>query len=149
MDILSNLTFGSVQFWLICFIIFAIAEGVTAGLVSIWFCFGSLAAMASSKLGAPVYAQIVIFFVVSVAMFVLTKPFLKKVLKQKNVPTNFDRLIGQNAIVTEKIDNRLETGAIKCEGKIWTARSEKMEKCFEVGDFVTITSIEGVKAIVK
>ena len=149
MAIFSNFYFGSVSFWLVCFIIFVIVEGLTAGLVSIWFCFGSICAMLASKAGAPIYVQLVIFAIVSAAMFILTKPFLKRVLKQKNIPTNFDRLIGQSAIVTEKIDNMLETGAIKCDGKIWTARSEKTGKCFDVGEFVTITAIEGVKALVK
>ena len=70
-------------------------------------------------------------------------------LKQKSEPTNLDRILTQSVIVTEKIDNYAETGAIKYDGKIWTARSADPSVTFEKGDFVTVERIEGVKVIVK
>ena len=51
--------------------------------------------------------------------------------------------------VTEKIDNKADTGAIKYDGKVWTARSNDFDVTFEKGDFVTVDRIEGVKVIVK
>ena len=38
--------------WLILLIVFAGIEGITAGLVSIWFCAGSLVALVATWLGA-------------------------------------------------------------------------------------------------
>ena len=41
--------------WLVLLVVFAVLEGVTAGLVSIWFCAGSLAALIAMH-GAGVFA---------------------------------------------------------------------------------------------
>ena len=136
-------------FWILLFIIFLIAEAATAGLVSIWFCAGALCSFVAAKVGAAVYVQIIIFIVASVALFVLTRPFVKNVIKLKSEPTNLDRIIGQSVDVTEKIDNKADTGAIKYDGKVWTARSNDFDVTFEKGDFVTVDRIEGVKVIVK
>ena len=51
-------------------------------------------------------------------------------------------------MVTEDIDNLLATGAVKCLGKEWTARSESGKK-ITAGETVTATAIEGVKLIVQ
>ena len=36
-------------FWLIAFIVFAVGEGLTVGLVSIWFAIGALGGMAKDE----------------------------------------------------------------------------------------------------
>ena len=43
--------------WLILLIVFAGIEGITAGLVSIWFCAGSLVALVATWLGASLPVQ--------------------------------------------------------------------------------------------
>lgn len=53
--------------WLVLLIAFAGIEGITAGLVSIWFCAGSLVALIATWLGASLPVQIGLFAVVSVA----------------------------------------------------------------------------------
>ncbi len=140
---------SSSMLWIGLLIIFLIAEAATVGFISIWFCFGSLCAFAAAKANTPFYVQIIVFFVTSVASIILTRPFVRNVLKLKNNPTNFDRILNQSVIVTERIDNRMDTGAIKHDGKIWTARSTKDDIIFEKGSFVTVDRVEGVKVIVK
>ena len=146
---LEMLTMSSVSVWLMLFAVFLVAEVFTAGLVSIWFCAGSLVALAVAKVGAPVYIQIVVFILVSVVLFVCTRPFAKHVLNLKNEPTNLDRIIGETVYVTEDINNMNETGAIKHDGKVWTARSLDSAKTFKTGEFVKVERIEGVKVLVK
>ncbi len=146
---IENFSLTLPSFWLILFVIFVIAEALTVGLVSVWFCAGAICAFVAAKAGTSVYVQVIVFFVVSVALLVLTRPFVRYVLKVKAEPTNLDRIIGQRVAVTEKIDNSAETGAIKYDGKIWTARSLYSDKVFNKGDFVTVEKIEGVKVIVK
>ena len=51
--------------WLILLIVFAGIEGITAGLVSIWFCAGSLVALVATWLGASLPVQIGLFAIVS------------------------------------------------------------------------------------
>lgn len=57
--------------WLVLLIAFAGIEGITAGLVSIWFCAGSLVALIATWLGASLPVQIGLFAVVSVAAMAL------------------------------------------------------------------------------
>ena len=136
--------------WLILFVVFIVAEVVTAGaLVSIWFCIGSLAAMIAARAGTPIMVQIVVFLVVSVALLILTKPFIKKVLKTKNEPTNADVIIGRIGVVVEDINNLEEKGAVKIDGKLWTARSLDEDKAIQKDSKVRIVKIQGVKVLVE
>ena len=65
---------GTIAFWVAALVVFLIVEAVTAGLVSIWFVFGSLVALICAALGAAVWLQIFWFVIVSVATLVLTRP---------------------------------------------------------------------------
>ena len=50
---------GTIAFWVVALVVFLIVEAVTAGLVSIWFVFGSLVALICAALGAAVRQGIV------------------------------------------------------------------------------------------
>ena len=114
---------GTIAFWVAALVVFLIVEAVTAGLVSIWFVFGSLVALICAALGAAVWLQIFWFVIVSVATLVLTRPLVKRYVDSRSVATNADRSIGRAAVVTERIDNLAATGAVKLDGVVWTARS--------------------------
>ena len=64
------------------------------------------------------------------------------------VPTNADRVLGEVARVTERIDNENSVGAVYVDGKTWTARSID-GTVIPAGDRVCIESMEGVKLFVK
>lgn len=135
-------------FWIIAVIIFAILEAASLGLTAIWFAFGSLAAAIVSCFGAGKIVQLIVFIAVSGICVVYTRPVVQNKLKVKNTPTNLDRVIGQTAVVTEEINNELGVGQIKAGGLVWTARSED-DSVIEKDSKVTVTAIQGVKAIVK
>lgn len=136
--------------WFILFVIFVAAEIVTAGaLVSIWFCFGALAAMFAAMAGTSFTIQMVIFIAVSVVLLIFTKPFAKKLLNGRIEATNAPALIGKYGIVTEEINNIEAAGAVKIDGKIWTARSSDEREIIKEGAEVKILDIQGVKLIVK
>lgn len=140
---------GTIAFWVVALVVFLIVEAVTAGLVSIWFVFGSLVALICAALGAAIWLQIVWFVVVSVATLVLTRPLVKRYVDSRSVATNADRNIGRTAVVTERIDNLAATGAVQLAGVIWTARSTDDAVAIEPGTHVTVRAIEGVKLIVE
>ena len=140
---------GTIAFWVVALIVFLIVEAVTAGLVSIWFVFGSLVALICAALGAAVWLQIFWFVIVSVATLVLTRPLVKRYVDSRSVATNADRSIGRAAVVTERIDNLAATGAVKLDGVVWTARSTDDAVAIETGERVTVRAIEGVKLIVE
>ena len=140
---------GTIAFWVAALVVFLIVEAVTAGLVSIWFVFGSLVALICAALGAAVWLQIFWFVIVSVATLVLTRPLVKRYVDSRSVATNADRSIGRAAVVTERIDNLAATGAVKLDGVVWTARSTDDAVAIETGEHVTVRAIEGVKLIVE
>ena len=148
MDILSGLL-DMKAVWLILIITFIVVEGAVPGLVSIWFAFGSLAALIATFAGAPTWLQIVWFFVVSLAALALTRPLAKKYLNSKVQATNADMIIGKECVVSEKIDNVMGTGTVNVDGKVWTARMDDQNMIAQAGERVTILRIEGVKVIVK
>lgn len=140
---------GTIAFWVVALVVFLIVEAVTAGLVSIWFVFGSLVALICAALGAAVWLQIFWFVIVSVATLVLTRPLVKRYVDSRSVATNADRSIGRAAVVTERIDNLAATGVVKLDGVVWTARSTDDAVAIETGERVTVRAIEGVKLIVE
>lgn len=140
---------GTIAFWVAALVVFLIVEAVTAGLVSIWFVFGSLVALICAALGAAVWLQIFWFVIVSVATLVLTRPLVKRYVDSRSIATNADRSIGRAAVVTERIDNLAATGAVNLDGVVWTARSTDDAVAIETGERVTVRAIEGVKLIVE
>ena len=140
---------GTIAFWVVALVVFLIVEAVTAGLVSIWFVFGSLVALICAALGAAVWLQIFWFVIVSVATLVLTRPLVKRYVDSRSVATNADRSIGRAAVVTERIDNLAATGAVKLDREEWPARRTDDAVAIETGERVTVRAIEGVKLIVE
>lgn len=135
--------------WLVAVVAFLVIEALVPGLVSLWFAIGALAALLSAALGAPMWLQLIWFFVVSIAALLLTRPLVKKFVNGRVQPTNADSLIGKECVVTEDIDNIRSQGAVKIRGMEWTARAEKDSDRYAVGDVVSVAAIEGVKLIVR
>ena len=134
--------------WTAAIILFAVVEAMTAGLVSIWFVAGSLAALVAAFVGAALSVQIVLFLVVSAAALAMTRPLVSKITAAPAVATNADRVLGEVAKVTERIDNENSTGAVYVDGKTWTARSAD-DAVIPAGCRVRVESMQGVKLLVK
>ena len=102
-----------VTVWIVLLAVFLIAEILTVGaLVSIWFCFGSGAALICALAGGGVGLQTGLFIGVSLILLLLTRPFIKRFIRPKESKTNADRIVGFRAIVLEEIDNLHGTGSI-------------------------------------
>lgn len=134
--------------WLGAMIFFAIVEAATVNMVSIWFMGGSLAALVVSLCHGPWWLQLIAFFLVSGALLAALRPFVKKHVAPRKIATNADMAIGREAYVVETIDNLHGTGAVKLDGKTWTARSLD-ESILPEGALVRIVKLEGVKLYVE
>ena len=135
-------------FYLILFVIFLVIEAATFNLVTIWMAISALLTGIYAYFSPENYVvQGFMFVVLSIILIAATKPFLKKITK-KPVKTNADRLIGEEACVTVRIDNLNAEGQVKVMGQTWSARSENNEP-IEDGKIVKIKKIEGVKLIVS
>ena len=136
-------------FWLVLAIVLGVIEAVTFQMVAIWFAFGALAAIIPSLLGANIWIQFAVFLIVSVVALIGTRPFVKKVLKLRQVHTNADSLIGQvGVVVVDSVEGEITSGHIVVSSQEWAACTEDgME--LRKGDRVLVKKIEGVRLIVE
>ena len=132
---------------LVLMVLLFIIEAATAGLTVIWFALGALAALIAALFGAQIWLQVLWFLVVSIATLWFTRPLALKYLNGRSVATNADRVVGMEGVVCEDIDNLAGTGAVKLDGKEWTARSDSGAN-IPSGSVVKVRRIEGVKLIV-
>ena len=68
---------------------------------------------------------------------------------KKGAKLNLDAIIGEKAVVVDKIQNIAGSGQVKVHNQIWSARSSDPDVIFEEGDVVSVVAIEGVKLICK
>ena len=138
----------STSIWIAAIVIFGVVEAATAGLTSIWFVLGSVAALIVAICNGPIWLQISLFFVVSIVTLAATRPLVAKLMKKDIKPTNADRVLGGLARVTERIDNDVPTGAVYIDGKTWSDRSSRGES-IEPDTMVRVVRMEGVKLYVE
>ncbi len=134
--------------WLILLVIALIAEAATATLFSIWFAVGALAAVIIAWIGLPVWSQILVFLAVSGIVLLAAKPLTEKMINQKTIKTNADRIIGSRGIVTADIHNIAAKGLVEVSGQAWSARSVSGLP-IAAGATVIIKEIDGVKLLVE
>ena len=142
------MSFSYPMLWLVLLVLFAGVEGLTAGLVSIWFCAGSLAGLAAAMAHASIWVQVGVFAAVSFLTMAVIRPIAKKHWQPTIQKTNVDSIIGSEGLVIEAIDNILGTGQVKIGGILWTARSTSGEP-IPPDVLVIVDRVEGVKVLVS
>ena len=113
--------------WLSIIILLAIAEAMTINLVTIWYVASGIVALILSFFIDNFTIQFAVFTLLGTFLLITTRQFLQTFLNTKNVKTNLDRIIGMNGIVVEEI-NKNNNGAVKVDGKVWTAYADKKIK---------------------
>ena len=135
--------------WLFLVVVLLIIELVTVGLTTIWFAAGSASAFLLSLAGLGIGWQIGVFLVVSIVLFVFTRPWAMKYVNKKSEKTNYEGVIGRTVKVTQEINNTEQTGKAVYDGQEWTARSAYDNTVIEAGQLARVVRIEGVKLIVR
>lgn len=134
--------------WIIAIAVFLILEGITTAMISIWFAVGALAGLITYYCGGNIAVQMFVFFIVSLAMILCLRKIAVKSIKSNNKnKTNMDRIIGQNIVVTQQVDNGKGCGTAMINDVEWKLKSLNDEVINE-GETVKITDVEGVKLIV-
>jgi membrane protein implicated in regulation of membrane protease activity len=134
-------------YWLILLAVLIFIEIITLGLTTIWFAGGALVAFIVSMFVDNLMLEIILFLVVSIALLYFTRPLVIKYFNPKRVKTNYEGVIGKDAMVIIKIDNMRAEGQVIVDGQEWSARSMD-GSIIEEGTKVRIHSISGVKLIV-
>ena len=133
--------------WVAVTIICVVIESLTLSLTTIWFGISAFAMVFLAFTPLPFVAQLFIFVAVAMLLLIFTRPLVKQKLNQKKIATNYERIIGQIALVTKKI-TALDKGSIKINGMEWTA-AVKEDITLEEGSKCIIEEIAGVTAYVK
>lgn len=138
-------------FWAAVMALALFGEIITAELVAVWFIPSSLVSMILAFFEVPIWVQWLVFIVMSAALLVLAFRFLRKLLLKNlgNKKTDTDILIGKLARVEDDIDNAEMQGAVKIDGKIWSARMVDDSESAKKGEFVIVEYISGVKLICR
>ena len=133
--------------WVAVTIICIVIESLTLSLTTIWFGISSFVLVFLAFTPIPFGAQLFIFVALSLVLLIFTRPVVKKKLNKKQIATNYERIIGQIAVVTKKI-TVLDKGSVKINGMEWTA-AVKEDITLEKGSKCIIEEIAGVTAYVK
>jgi membrane protein implicated in regulation of membrane protease activity len=134
--------------WLIVALGLVGAEALTGDMSLLMLGGGALAAAGSSwLLDFPVWADGVVFLVVSVLLLVLVRPALRRRLTAaRGMRTGVQALEGKSALVLDRVAR--DEGQVKLDGQLWTARPLNDGDVFEPGEQVTVLHIDGATAVV-
>ncbi len=133
--------------WILGALVCGIVEVMSVSFVFLMFAIGALAAGIADACGADLTVQVIVFIVVSIALLVILRPFLKGRIDRSSgyVPSNTDSLIGKTGYVTEAVGER--HGRIQFSGGEWSARTEG--PTLPVGAEVRVDRIDGATAVVS
>lgn len=127
--------------WTLLFVVLIIIELTTSMLVSIWFAIAALIVFFISYIIQNIYLQFLIFSVISLLLFYISKDIKKKFLnKETNFNSNF---IGSKVTIIKKEKDRY---VVKFKSSDWNALS--FDKEYEVGDVALIKEFQGNKIII-
>lgn len=130
--------------WIILAIVFFSLEMLTGSFILLWFGVSSLIAAILNYLHFDFYTQFGAFLIVSIILLAYTKKFSIKVTPETNKKTTAERLIGKEAKVIRKIDDK--NIIVKVSGEEWSAYAKNN---VNIGDIVKVCGIESIKLIVE
>ncbi|WP_454083491.1 NfeD family protein [Georgenia sp. Marseille-Q6866] len=134
--------------WLGGALVLGVVEMLTVDLIFLMFAGGALAAGGVAMLGAPLWAQILTFAVVSVVFLVVVRPWALGYLKRStpDTLTNVAAHVGRSAEVLVDVTDR--AGRVKLAGEVWTARAAEPGSLLPTGTTVQVVRIDGATAVV-
>jgi membrane protein implicated in regulation of membrane protease activity len=135
--------------WLIAALVFAGAEVLTGDLFLLMLGGGALAAAGTNWLfDLPIWANGLVFLIVSVLLLVGVRPALRmRMTTGKGLPEPMKALEGKSALVIDRVARH--EGQVKLDGQMWTARPLTEDDIYLPGDHVTVVHIDGATAVVS
>jgi len=136
----------AIWFWMA--LIFTVIEIETFGLISVWFVFGSIAAMIVSIFISSVIIQAIVFIAISVVLMILLRSYAIYNFKDKTVrKNNIEELLEMPCVVVTDVKD-FDMGEVKLQGKIWRCRSDS-NTTYQEGEHPKVLRIEGNTIIVE
>jgi membrane protein implicated in regulation of membrane protease activity len=135
--------------WLIAACVFGIGEMLTTGFFLAPFALGAGLAAIVDVAGAGEAAAWIVFVLASVLALGILRPIARSHMHvPPQIRTGSAALVGQNAIVLERIANYEGVGCVKIDGEVWTARAYDDDQVIEAGTRVQVVQIKGATALV-
>jgi membrane protein implicated in regulation of membrane protease activity len=135
--------------WVVVAGAFTVGEVHTNGFYLAPFALGAVFAAVLSLVGVGGAVSAVGFLAASLAIILLLRPLA---LRHRRLPpalrTGAAALVGQHALVVERIANHEGLGTVKIGGEVWTARSFDEDREIEAGQQVEVIEIKGATALV-
>lgn len=136
------------QAWLGLAVVLGAAEMLTLDLVLLMFAVGALVGMVAAVAGAAVWLQALLAIATAGATLALVRPaLLKRLHSGPELQQGHTKLIGEHAVVTRAISGT-DSGQVKINGEVWTARPYDPSLLIEAGEQVEIFEIRGATAFV-
>jgi membrane protein implicated in regulation of membrane protease activity len=134
--------------WALAAVALAVGEIFTPGLFYLGpVALAAAAAAVVAAAGAGWVVQVVVFAGATVASLSLLRPIARRHLRLPAISrTGTDRLVGQRALVLERVD--LHGGRVKIGGEVWSARAFDESQVLEPGAQAEVAQIEGATALV-
>lgn len=136
--------------WIALAVVLAIAEAFTGTLVLIMFAAGGVAAAIAAAFGLNVAGQAVIFTIVSALSLVALRPIIRKhmlpAIAGADETIGVKALEGAPGVVLEEVTG--ESGLVRVEGEMWTARVFDATQVIEPGERIRVIEVRGTTALV-
>ncbi len=135
--------------WVVAACAFGVGEMLTSGFFLAPFACGAALASIVDVVGGGEIASVLVFVFVSLLTLAVVRPIASARLRSSpQIRTSTAALVGQDAIVLERIANDEGVGCVKIDGEVWTARAFDDGEVIEVGTRVQVLQIKGATALV-
>jgi len=137
-------------FWVILAVVLAAGEVVTLGFFLAPFAVGAIAAALLDAAGVGAIGQFAAFVAGSLLLLGIVRPIARRhVSMPPQLRTGTAALVGETAVVLERISNEENLGSVRLKGQVWTARSyDDDADPIEAGRRVHVMEIRGATALV-
>jgi membrane protein implicated in regulation of membrane protease activity len=134
--------------WAIAALLLAVGEIFTPGLFFLGpVAVAAVAAMVAALFGAPLWLDLVVFVIGSLASLGFLRPIARAHLSMPHaIRTGAAALEGAKAVVLQRVDSM--GGRVRIGGEEWSARSYMPDEVYDPGTVVDVMQIEGATALV-
>jgi membrane protein implicated in regulation of membrane protease activity len=136
--------------WAILAVILAVGEVVSLSFFLAPFAVGAVAAALLDAAGVGAVGQFAAFFASSLLLLAIVRPIARRHISMPpQLRTGTAALVGETAVVLERVSNAEDVGSVRIRGQVWTARAyDDDEAPMEPGQRVHVLEIKGATALV-
>jgi membrane protein implicated in regulation of membrane protease activity len=136
--------------WIALALVLAVAEAFTATLVLIMFAAGAAAAAIVAGLGVGVVGQVIAFAGVSALSLALLRPIIRKhalpAIAGADKTIGIEAMEGAPGTALEQVTR--DSGLVRIQGELWTARVFDATQVIEPGERVRVIEVRGNTVLV-